>query len=134
MAHKQKCNNLNHHEPHEWNEEVRVPDRLGEIRGRIVNQVNWCEGVTFFASAEGITEKLAVVGYKDLTRLVFELVTREGVPTRFDFADLLPGDSKATVTVVEGDDRWACVDIRILARKPFVATEIDPEEDARRLF
>ncbi|QGH74019.1 hypothetical protein SEA_AESIR_66 [Microbacterium phage Aesir] len=134
MAHKQQCKNLNHHEPHEWDEAVRVPDRLGEIRGRVVNQVNWCEGVTFFASAEGITEKIGVTRYKDLTRLTFELVTREGVPTRFDFADLTAGDSKASVTVVEGDDRWAVVDIRILARKPFIATEVDAEEDARRLF
>ncbi|UYL85361.1 hypothetical protein SEA_HAGER_68 [Microbacterium phage Hager] len=131
MADIKQCKNLNHHEPHEWIEEVRVPDRHIE---RYDTEYHHCNGVTFFASAEGITEKLAVVGYKDLTRMTFELVTREGVPTRFDFADLLPGDSKATVTVVEGDDRWACVDIRILARKPFVATEIDPEEDARRLF
>lgn len=134
MAHTKKCGRLNAHEPHEWNELVRVPDRLGETRNRVINQINYCEGVERELSPEGITEKLAVVGYKDLTRLTFELVTREGVPTRFDFADILPGDSKATVTVVAGDDRWACVDIRILARKPFIATEVDAEEDARRLF
>ncbi|AWY04522.1 hypothetical protein SEA_GILDA_67 [Microbacterium phage Gilda] len=130
MADTRQCNNRNHHEPHEWSHVVKQSwhDEIG------TREYHWCEGVTFFASAEGITEKIGVTRYKDLTRLTFELVTREGVPTRFDFADLTAGDSKASVTVVEGDDRWAVVDIRILARKPFIATEVDAEEDARRLF
>ncbi|QPL15080.1 hypothetical protein SEA_HAUNTER_67 [Microbacterium phage Haunter] len=130
MADTRQCNNRNHHEPHEWSQVVKQSwhDEIG------TREYHWCEGVTFFASAEGVTEKIGVTRYKDLTRLTFELVTREGVPTRFDFADLTAGDSKASVTVVEGDDRWAVVDIRILARKPFIATEVDAEEDARRLF
>jgi hypothetical protein len=74
---------------------------------------------------EGKTQVLAVVPYKNLTDLKFSLVTREQVPTEFIFADLLPGDSKATITVVEGDDRWAVVDIRILARKPYTTREIE---------
>lgn len=134
MAHRQQCGRLNGHDAHEWNELVPVPDRLGEVRNRVVNQVNWCEGVEHDRSPEGKTEVLGFVEYRDLTRLTFELETREKVPTRFDFADLIPGDSRVGVTVVDGDDRWAMVEIRILARKPFRVTETEYDEEAGRLF
>lgn len=130
MADTRQCNSANQHEPHEWSHVVKQSyhDEIG------TREYHWCEGVTFFSSIEGTTEKLAQVTYRDLTNLTFDLTTREKVKTRFVFEDLLVGDSKATVTVVDGDDRWAVVDIRLLARKPFVVRELDEEEAARRLF
>ena len=136
MANTKKCGRLNGHDAHEWSELVQVPPFESPHGGMLheVSQVNWCEGIEHDRSPEGLTNVLGFVEYRDLTRLTFELETREKVPTRFDFADLVPGDSRVGVTVVDGDDRWAMVEIRILARKPFKVTETDYDEEARRLF
>lgn len=127
MATTKRCGRLNAHDSHEWTEEVPVQGshEYDPAILRIAREYRFCEGVPHDRSVEGLTEALAIVGYRDLTNLSFELVTREQIPTKFEFADLLPGDSKATITVVEGDDRWAVVEIRILARKPFIAREIE---------
>lgn len=134
MVDIKQCPRSAAHEQHPWAEEVTMVGGPGRIRDRSRTVLHHCDGRERDLAPEGKTEALGFVEYRDLTRLTFEFETREKIPTRFDFADLLPGDSRVGVTVVDGDDRWAVVDIRILARKPFKVTEVDAEEDARRLF
>ena len=127
MSNNKSCATLTPHDEDEWQEDVEVPVFESIQRTRTVVEYHWCDGVET-PDPILILHQISVHPYRNLTDLKFTLVNREGVPTEFDFNKILPGDSKATISLLNpdaGDDGWAVVDIRILARKPYVAREVE---------
>lgn len=126
MANHKRCNNLNAHEYHEWSEELMMPDFSRPNDLRPVIEHHWCEGWSPEESHEGKMKTLGFAEFRNLKELKFTFDTREGVPTEITLADLLPGDGAAKVSVIDSElDGWACVEIRVLARKPYIAREVE---------
>lgn len=113
------CGKATGHLSHEW-------------QSRTPQQTDWqhwlCIGTERGVAPEGITRSIGQATFRNLEKIEFDFVNRENVPTRIIFKDLQPGDARAVVNAVEGDEQWAFVDIRIMARKPYVAREIEDDE------
>lgn len=126
MSQRKQCLDPAPHADHEWS--IVVP--IGWFKEKVQREYYYCEGVIGVREQdrEGVTEQLEVVQYRDLQAVSFDLMTREGIPSRFEFKDLLPGDAEASLTVMahkDIKDGWAVVEIRLLARQPFKVTEIE---------
>lgn len=119
-----QCNNPAAHEPHDWSQVVKKSwhDEAGE------RLYQFCNGVERLTPPEGATKIIGQVTFRNLEKVEFDFVTRENVPTRIIFDDIQPGDARAMVSAVESDSEWAFIDIRIMARKPYVAREIEDHE------
>ena len=87
------------------------------------------------------TKVLHTTKFPGLSKVSFDLTTREDILSRFEFGKIQPGDAEATITVLDPEyvdpehstalkqEGWAYVEIRLLARSVYTLTEI--EDDGR---
>jgi len=125
MADIRSCAKLNEHPAHEWSEIIHE----GKYGRPDEREYHFCDGKSREQSEEGKLVALKQVEYRNIKRLRLEFENREQVETELAFEDILPTDGVAKITVLEEDKGWACVEIRILARKPYIAREV--ENDGR---
>lgn len=125
MADVKQCDKANAHADHEWTEEVALPNELGKLRNRVRLQYHWCGGREKDLAPSTAIAKEQSVSYHELDVVKIQFETREGVPTELSFSDLLKGDAVASITLVEGEEAWAFVQVRFMARKPYTTREVE---------